>query len=245
MSLKPNKPSTFVGKRDEYAVRTWVYQVKQYLDLIQVGNQQVIEDATKISYAATFLSGTAAAWWYTLVATNSIPTSWEEFEKAIYQEFIPFDSVQRARDKLRRLSQKTSVSSYLSDFRNIALTIPGMNEEEKVDRFCQGLKPQVRLEVMKSGARTMNDASRIALNVDSALFGAGFLNFQTSQGNFGPTPMDIGNLEQRDKDRKNNGCFKCHKPGCRPWKCDPSKKRQARISNANAQMEQSSKSENE
>ena len=179
------------------------------------------------------------------MATNSIPTTWEEFEKALYQEFIPFDSVQRARDRLRKLYQKTSISAYLSEFRNIALTIPGMIEDEQVDRFCQGLKPQIRLEVMKYGARTMSDASRIALNVDSALFGAGMLRFQPRQGSFGPTPMDIGNLEQKDKDRRNNGCFRCHKPGCRPWICDPSKRRPRKISNVDVGKNFSSDSGNE
>jgi len=37
-----------------------------------------------------------------------------------------------------------------------------MSEGEKVDRFSQGLKPNIRLEVMKAGAQTMTEASRIA-----------------------------------------------------------------------------------
>lgn len=218
-ALKPNKPNNFDGKRDEYAVQTWLYQVKQYLTLTQIGNALILDEPTKISFAATFFSDTAAAWWYTLVASNSIPDTWEAFENAVRLEFIPFDSVQRSRDKLRRLIQRTSVSSYLSEFRNIVLTIPGMNASEQVDRFCQGLKPQIRLEVMKAGARTMNDASRIALNVDAALFGSGMLNYQWSNRVSVPTPMEIGNVEQKDKDRRSNACFKCHKVGCRPWKC--------------------------
>lgn len=243
-SLKPNKPGVFDGNRDEFAVRTWLFQVKQYLALAQVGNSLNLDDPTKISFASTFLSGTAAAWWYTLVASNSIPVTWDAFETAIIQEFVPFDSVQRSRDKLRRLVQRTSVSSYLTEFRNIVLTIPDMSEGEKVDRFCQGLKPQVRLEVMKAGAQNINDASRIALNVDSALFGAGMFRFQGSMGNSAPTPMEIGNFEQRNTDWKKNACFKCHKVGCRPWKCrrgNRGKRTQgnnsASISNSNAVCE--------
>ena len=102
-SLKPSKPSNFDGKRDEFTVRTWMYQVKQYLALVQVGNALNLDDQTKISFATTFLSGTAATWWYTLVASNNIPTTWQEFENAICQEFVPFGSAQRARDKLRKL----------------------------------------------------------------------------------------------------------------------------------------------
>ena len=52
-----------------------------------------------------------------------------------------------------------------------------MTEDKKVDRFCQGLKPQIRLEVIKAGARDSNDASRIALNVDAALYGASAFSF--------------------------------------------------------------------
>ena len=129
------------------------------------------------------------------------------------------------------------MSDYLTEFRNLTLAITEMNEEEKVDRFVQGLKPQVRLEVLKSNARTMNDASRIALNVDSALFNAGMFRFQGYMQDPAPTPMEIGNFEQHEKDRRNNTCFRCHKVGCRPFKYDPSRRRrrpQARVSNTKA-----------
>ena len=94
----------------------------------------------------------------------------------------------------------------------------GKKGREKVDRCSQGLKPNIKLEVMKVGAQTMSDASRIALNFDSALFGAGMFRFQDNGGFLSSqyVPTEIGNLEQRDQDRSNNACFKCHKVGCRP-----------------------------
>ena len=93
---------------------------------------------------------------------------------------------------------------------------------------------------MKAGAQTMSDASRIALNVDSAMF-----RFQNNGGFPGSqnVPMEIGNVEQRDQDRRNNACFKCHKVVCRPWKCGKDARQgqgtkrgsgQAAISNTNA-----------
>jgi len=160
------------------------------------------------------------------VISNTVPTSIDDFETALLQEFVPFDSVQRSKDKLRKHFQKGSVSSYLSQFRNISILIPNMNEGEQVDRFCQGLKPQIRLEVMKAGVQTMTEASKIALNVDSALFNSRKFYASSYSGNSGPvpTPMEIGNMEQRRQDMEKNSCFKCHKVGCRPWKC---KKRSA------------------
>ena len=124
----------------------------------------------------------------------------------------------------------TSVVDYLDKFRNTVLTIPGMSEGEKWDRFRTGLKPQIRLEVMKSGKTTFEEAARIALNVDSALYGSGVFSGQ-SQFSFrnassdGPVPMDIGNLDRKTgwkrtntrKPRK-NACWVCKKEGCRSWK---------------------------
>ena len=241
-SLKPNKPERYDGKRDELAVRAWLYQVQQYLNLVQVEKTSVIADSTKISFASTFFTGTAAFWWYTRVDANTDPKTWNDFEAAVVQEFVPKDSTQRARDKVARLAQKTSVSAYLTEFRNVCLSIPGMSEGEKVDRFVRGLKPLVRIEVIKAGAQSMDDASRIALSVDSALFGARM--FHNPRSSFAkesfadptPTPMDIGNIEQRRKDLQNNSCFKCHKVGCRPWKCRTSGK--PSISNTEAKPEE-------
>jgi len=135
-----------------------------------------------------------------VVQSQKIPTTWPEFENALRTEFVPQDSLRRSRDKIRKLTQRNSVSAYLAEFRNVSLMIPNMTEDEKVDRFCVGLKPQIRLEVLKSGVQTLEQAARIALNVDSALYGAEmFSEGGQSRGNTSaevPQPMDIGNLEQ-------------------------------------------------
>jgi len=220
-SLKPNKPSTYDGKRDELSVRTWLYQIQQYLMLTEVGNGQELTDQVKIAFATSYMTSTAATWWYTLVSSNTAPQTWQDFEIAVTQEFIPFDSVQRSRDKLRRLTQRYSVAAYLAEFRNIVLAIPLMTEDEKVDRFCQGLKPQIRLEVMKAGAQTMNDASRVALNVDAALYGAGLFSPMPYRSQQVPVPMDIGNMEQHRRYPYRGTCHRCKKEGCRPFVCNP------------------------
>lgn len=45
-----------------------------------------------------------------------------------------------------------------------------MNYVKKLDKLCAGRKPQVRLEVLKYGTVNIDDAARIARNVDSVLF---------------------------------------------------------------------------
>ncbi len=125
--------------------------------------------------------------------------------------------MQTSRDGVQRLLQRISGTKYLSEFRKITLTIPVISEEEQVDQFCQGLKPQVRLEFMKAGAQTIKEASRIALNIDAALFGFRMYHGYYSHTS-GSTPIEIDKFEQRRHDREINACFKCHEVGCRPFK---------------------------
>lgn len=235
--MKPTKPEPFDGQRDALKVNTWLYKVEVYFGLLQISNPNLqLNDQTKMNFASTLLTGNASNWWYMKVMSQAVPATWNEFMESVRKEFIPFDHVRRTRDKLRKLVQKTSVSSYLNEFRNLVLTITDINEGEKLDKFCAGLKPNVRLEVLKSGPSTIDEAARIALNVDSALYGAGMFTPYSQYTQ--PEPMDIGNVEgnpgrrtrssnkwseQRRKDIENNACFKCHKKNCRPYKCSPRK----------------------
>jgi Retrotransposon gag protein len=78
----------------------------------------------------------AATWWYMLVQIGSFPGSWEAFRVAVRTEFVRRDSLRRARDRLLTLYQKMFLANYISEFINTALTIPGITEEEQLDRFC-------------------------------------------------------------------------------------------------------------
>lgn len=238
VEFKPNRPGTYNGKRDFLAINTWLYKVEQYLLLIQIGaSQGNLSEGHKVMFASTFLTKNATVWLYTLVLGNKVPQCWEDFKKAIQSEFVPQDHVRRARDRLRKLHQTTNVSKYISEFRNLILTIPDITEGEKFDKFLSGLKYEVRVEVMKSTVATFERAAHIAIRVDSAIWGAGSTWNMNVGGNNnvggqqGPTPMEIGNVRarennsgkpresQRERDIRLNACFRCHKIGCRPNRC--------------------------
>ncbi len=133
-----------------------------------------------------------------------------------------------------------------SQFRDIFLMIPGMNGGENVDHFCQGLKPHIKIEVLKAGARSMDEDARIALKVNSAMFGSGMLPFQAQGRPYfdsrsdgpPPTSTEIGNVERqrnpfgkgssRRKDLRSNACFIWHMEICPAWKHDGRKPRNGR-----------------
>ena len=241
MSLKPNRPEPFTGKRDHLTVETFLHTVVNYISLVQVINPAVlVGEEQVVAFASTLLQGSAANWWYIVCQTNDKPNTFQEFANALRAEFIPQDHIRRARNYLSRLRQISSVSVYLSEFRNATIPITGITDDEKLDRFLFGLKPDIRVEVLKADPKSFDDAAHKALCIDSAMYSvpkfqsysasrfqapSSFKSFST------PTPMEIGNIgskgvgssisnkfQQRKEDIKNNACFTCHKPGCRPYK---------------------------
>ncbi len=52
--------------------------------------------------------------------------------------------------------------------------------------------------------------------------------------------MEIGNPEQREKDKEKNDCFKSHNVGCRSWKCNPTPMEDAKVGNTEKETENES-----
>ena len=73
--------------------------------------------------------------------------------------FLSADYEHRARGKLRKLRKIGSVSRYLSEFRNIVLTIPGMTDDEKFDESTPSQNQKVKIEVLKSTAAKFEKAA--------------------------------------------------------------------------------------
>lgn len=194
----------------------------------------VISEENMILSASSNLRGTAAIWWIIVVNNRSVLATWNKFKNAVSREFVSAEHVKRACDCLLKLQLSKSVSIYLEEFRNIVLNIGGMQEDEKIDRFIEGLKFDVWVELLKARAESFEKCARLALSVDNAFWKAG----RRSQGpndtrctsGSGPTLMEIGTVqsdsrsltvaqrEQRRKDLKAGACFTWHRVGCRPWK---------------------------
>lgn len=60
----------------------------------------------------SYMTDTAASWWYTIVQSGQIPPTWEDFKALAMREFILGDHKKRTRDKLQRFKQSTSMYRY-------------------------------------------------------------------------------------------------------------------------------------
>ena len=111
---------------------------------------------------------------------------------------MPKDSIVKARGSLYKLKQRTSVATYLAEFRNIVIDISGIRDSEKMAQFTERLKPHILLEVRKASPHILEEAAEIALDVDGAFYGAGFFSnrgFRYNSGfQGGSVPMEIGNV---------------------------------------------------
>lgn len=73
-----------------------------------------------------------------------------------------------------------------------------MWEEEKFDKFFQGLKREVKLEVLETKSANFEDAAQIALRIDSALWSSSSSNFPfVSIGS--NDPKEIGNIQSSNR----------------------------------------------
>lgn len=102
-----------------------------------------------------------------------------------------------------------------------------MSEEERLDRCVQGLNFEISLEVLKTQASDFEEATRILLGKDSALWS--FANFRTSLASAVSTNdfIEIGNIQrtvqlneiqrrQRVQGINNNAGVVYQKKYCRP-----------------------------
>lgn len=201
--LRVESPPTFHGNRTGPKVGLWLFHLRQYFETLNM------QENVTVAYAATLLRENAMVWWRSHVeqADRKLVeriSTWQAFCAAIQAEFQPINTVKIARDRLAELRQRNSVQAYAYEFRNIVADIPGMTEDEKVDKFVRGLKDRTRQEVDIRDPRTLDEAVRIADRYDSISFQAH--KKATSKAvvqRTGPTPMELDAVRMQEYQRAN------------------------------------------
>ena len=194
---------TFSGKPYEN-VEDWFFSITLHLDARSI----VGKDEKMVKYLSTLLTGPALVWWRTLFRTPAQPQDIDAFATALRTTFAVINPVKTARDQLARLRQRKSVREYAAIFRQLTLSIPGITDDEKKDRFVRGLKPRVMQAVVMKDPDTFAEAVQMAERYDTIAFelvrnsntyrdavasSSRGDNHNNSQHE-GPTPMDLGTV---------------------------------------------------
>src|SRR5690349_9855084 len=245
VNLKPERPPTYAGGRNE-SLAAWIFQMERYCQLLPV------PDINRVEFAGTFLKDHAAMWWQT---TYNDIESWRDFTDGLREQFQPVNTAKTARAQLDRLKQTSSVRFYNTRFRELILQIPHMHEEDRVHHYINGLKPQVAALVALRQPDSLLDAQGLADTADTIqhhhvpyqTYGSRGTGQTQHRPNYqGPAPMEldaIGKLTdtERERLRKNGGCFRCRKTGHVARNCTLTNRQHTRINAIEEDIDQSGK----
>jgi hypothetical protein len=145
--------------------------------------------------------------------------------------FMPIDRADTARDRLAvaRQREKDSVAAYTTYMRQLFLAIPGISEDEKIDRYKRGLLSHLQKEVILKKPSTLEEAIIIATRYDALRHTLGKGNYERERHFKGPSthrsaehrkddPMELGAMGLQ------KGKQPSRKPGLKKkgkcWNCD-------------------------
>jgi hypothetical protein len=193
-AAKLPKAPMFGGKKED--VRPWADNMLSQLYARQLNP----ESSEAVFYAAAHFTDRAAVWFLSRkMATGDILfggfTTFTELRTALESEFGDPNPGQRARDRLERCRQRTSVADYTHEFRTILLDLPHRDEADNVYSFIKGLKEKTREMVMLQEPSTLEDAIRLAHQADSIVLSTLRKRHPPNPtSNIGPAPMDLSHV---------------------------------------------------
>ncbi|KAF7137057.1 hypothetical protein CNMCM5793_006908 [Aspergillus hiratsukae] len=150
-SVKVRPPEPFNGTRSK--LRAFLTQLDMY---IQMNREKLVNEADKVLFATTYLTGPAFDWFEPFVRdyqehtedlqddeTKAMFASYAEFKTKLEGTFGDIDKSRNAERQLWRLKQIGSVGDYASKFQQIISHLD-WDEDTYISRFEEGLKPEIQ-----------------------------------------------------------------------------------------------------
>ena len=225
--LKTAKPDKCSGKY----VRTWLKSINNIFE-----NQTIpVNEANKIKYAVSYLSGEGLQWWELVNINPEINIqTFQEFGEKMLEYIEPVNrevNARKAMNALKQMGQYSKIRDYNKKFTEFLLQIPSMSTDEQIFHYTQGLKTRIRIELERSEVKSLQAAMKLADRMDHLYDSSNPANFGIIPNSAqNPTPMEIGNINfQKTLSNKpkrlphhiwkklmeENRCFVCKKVGCR------------------------------
>jgi hypothetical protein len=207
-------PRIFDGKIGQGVV-TWIEEVEKQFPHY---GAYFADEAKKIEHALNFVNHEVGNWFnlaaIVAVADGKDIDTWVKFVAALLARFRPVEAALSGRANLDAATQSSTVQAYAAHFLSIMTYIPDMNPADQIYRFSTGLKPSIRLEVMKMKPKTLSEAIELAVGVD--VYTRTFsqpASSSSSSSSYRPhqqrssyaassssaSPMDLNNLESQSE----------------------------------------------
>nr|GEX55608.1 hypothetical protein [Tanacetum cinerariifolium] len=159
-TLRASGAKEFFRTEGVVGLLTWFESIKAVLHITKCPTENQVE------FASSRLQGRALTWWNTLVQTRgravAIAQSWEDFKKLLMEEYCPDDEVEKLESEFWNHKMVGSdIDGYTARFHELARLVPHMvtPESQRVNRYIQGLAPEIKAHVTSSQPATIQGAS--------------------------------------------------------------------------------------
>lgn len=207
-------PRIFDGKIGQGVV-TWIEEVEKQFPHY---GAYFADEAKKIEHALNFVNHDVGTWFnlaaIVAVADGKDIDTWVKFVAALLARFRPVEAAISGRANLDAATQSGTVQAYAAHFLSVMTYIPDMNPADQIYRFSTGLKPAIRLEVMKTKPKTLSEAIELAVGIDvytrtfsqpsSSSSSSSSYRPQQQRSSYAASsssasPMDLNNLESQSE----------------------------------------------
>ena len=174
-STKVARPDLYFGDRKK--LEDWILQFDLYFKFAD----DEVDDVEKASFIATFMRGHAANWVKPYLVKYLDPKNNEDDIIKLFEDYTEFKDRLRkafgtanetaiATRQIQRLKQTTSAADYATIFQQYSVNT-GWDDSALMAMFKQGLKSDVRAELMRTGAglEKLEDLINEAVRLDNQL----------------------------------------------------------------------------
>lgn len=175
--FKIRTPDTFDGEhRDK--LESWILQLEL---LFKFGDE--VDDVDKGLLAASYLRGKALQWIQPAMTkylsdektpkdVNELFEKWGVFKDKVRGNFGVINQAVHAKQLLQRIKQRRSVHDYTAEFQSYAVQTD-WEGSVLMTMYKQGLKPELRKELLRSGAETdtLEKLCNEAIRIDNEFYG--------------------------------------------------------------------------
>jgi hypothetical protein len=236
MHLKPKEPERYNGTRDFQKISNWIASVDSYFAITGAEPPMIYH------YLNTIFADEAATWFrYTYREVDPSTLTWDTVKTALLEYFVRPNHTRRLRDQWAEARQTGSVTEYHTYLAQLAMQLGNTSQEEFLDKFIRGLKPNTRTELEFRDPRTIVEAVKWADTYDARYYRKKdqpryYSPFPTNpryQDDNRGEPMQIDALqttsqqvkltkltnEERTHLRSIGACFRCRKQGHMAREC--------------------------
>jgi len=149
--LKLPEPFVYDGSPDYDRFEQWCYEVDNWMDLSGVDQYYALK------YLATYLSGRAATFYMTHVATSVSQYTVEKLYRDLFEYCFPVNFKRKLRDRFFQLTQGTrNVRDFLRELQRLGSRLADVTDKDIAQRFWKGVHSYIRIELAKKGKDSEN-----------------------------------------------------------------------------------------